>query len=153
MTPAVPEPVAALLRGGVRVDDDAQAFLFSTVDGEGFPHVALLSATELAVGLDGALLAAIASPTTRANVKRTGVAALLAVEGDTAHALKLRVRRVVDVEDMLGAVLDVVSHRPDSLGIPLRPITFTATAELRRLERWDITARVLAALAEVRRQA
>jgi hypothetical protein len=147
MTRALPETVAALLRGGgMRVGSPAQAFPFLTVDEAGWPHVALLSATELSVGDDGSLLAAMAAPTTRSNLVRTGRASLVAVEGATAHTVKLVVRRTLEAEGLLGAVLDVASHKADSVGVDLSPIAYVPTEELGRLEHWDRSARVLALL-------
>jgi hypothetical protein len=143
----LPEPVAAMLRPTVEVGEQAQAFVFVTVGVDGLPHVALLSARELAVAPDGALRAAMAAPTTRANLHRTGLATLLAVGGTTAHSVKLRVRRAVETEGLLAAELDVVSHKADSLGIPLSPITFVATEAVARQEHWERTERALAVLA------
>lgn len=144
----LPEPVVALLSARVVIGEAAQAFPFLTVDGEGLPHVALLSAVELAAGDDGSSVhAAMASPTTRMNLHRSGAATLVAVEGSTAHSVKLRLRRSLDAEGLLGAVLDVVSHKADSVGVALSPISYVATEELATLERWDRTARVLALLA------
>lgn len=143
----LPEAVAALVAEQVEIGGTAQAFPFLTVDADGHPHLALLSATELDVGADGALHVALAGAGTRANLLRTGTATLLAVEGTTAHVVKLTLRRHVDHDGLFGAVLDVSSHRPDSLGIPLAPLTFEVVADLERRERWDRTRHLLHLLA------
>jgi hypothetical protein len=143
MTLPLPEPVAALLRGGVHVGEPAQAFPFLTVDESGAPHVALVSGQEAAVGADGSLLVVLGSPTTRANLLRSGRATLVAVEGVTAHSVKLALRRSVEDEGLLAAVLDVTSHKADSVGVPLSPIGYVPTDELVALEHWDRSSRVL----------
>jgi len=143
----LPDAVARLLAAPPEVGDPAQAFPFLTVDEAGYPHVALLSARELAVAGDGALLVVLMGMTTSANLQRTGAATLVAVEGTTAHSMKLRRRTSVDEGDLLGFVLDPVDHKADSLGIALAPISYVASEELARLERWDRTAELLARLA------
>jgi hypothetical protein len=142
----LPEPLTALLRHRAGMGELAQAFPFLTVDQAGFPHVALLSTMELGVGADSTVHAVLAGTTTRANLLRTRQATLVAVEGTSAHTLKLALQRAVDVEGLLGAVFTVASHKADSLGIDLTPIGFRPTDELALLERWDRSARVLASL-------
>ena len=143
----VPDVLVALLAGSPVVGERDQAFPFVTVDDEGFPHPALLSKAEMEVGPDAAdLRAAVRSRRTRANLERTGHAALIAVEGRTAHYVKLRVVRATVVHDLLACVFAVVEHKPDSLGIPLEPVTYEMTAEIARVERWDQTREALAAL-------
>jgi hypothetical protein len=108
---------------------------------DGFPHPALLSRAELEVGPAGELHAALRSRRTRANLERSGLAALIAVEGRTAHYVKLRVARSLAVHDLLACVFEIVEHKRDSLGIPLAPVTYEVTAEITRAERWDLTPR------------
>ena len=144
MTLPLPEPVAVLVRGAVEAGGaPAQAFPFVTVDAEGFPHVALISGRETDVGGDGSLLVALGSPTTRANLQRSGRATLVAVEGETAHSVKLMLRRSFEAEGLLGAVLDVSSHKADSVGVELSAISYVPTEALAALEHWDRSARVL----------
>lgn len=145
----VPEDLAALLRGAPGVDAHEQAFPFLTVDAAGFPHVALLSRSELDVTPDGAeVLAVVGSPRTRANLERDGRACVMAIAGTVAHYAKLRVTRRIERDGLLGCACEVVEHKGDSLGIPLEPIGFHTTAELSRSERWEVSAGVLRELAE-----
>ena len=144
----LPEAVAELIARPVAVGEPAQAFAFLTVDHQGFPHLALLSAVELAAGADGTLHAVLGGTTTRANVLRSRHASVIAVEGDTVHTVKLEVRRARETEGVLAVVFEVCAHKADSLGIALSPIGFRPTVELASLERWDRARRVLAGLGE-----
>jgi len=36
-----------------------------------------------------------------------------------------------------------LEHKPDSLGIPLAPVTYEVTAGIARAERWDLTREAL----------
>jgi hypothetical protein len=145
----VPEALAGLLRGTPGIGAHERAFPFITVDERGYPHVALLSRSELDVPPDGAeVLAAIGSPRTRANLERDGRAGLVAIAGTVAHYVKLRVTRRLEADGLLGCALEVVEHKGDSLGIPLESIGFRTTAELSRSERWDLSARMLRRLAD-----
>ncbi|WP_028922519.1 pyridoxamine 5'-phosphate oxidase family protein [Pseudonocardia acaciae] len=145
----LPDEVADLLRGfpGVDADADAdeQAFPFVTVDEHGYPHSALLSRSELEPS-GAVLLAVVAGARTRANLRRDGRAALLAVHGTVCHHVKLRLLRSLDRDDLLGCVFEAVSHKPDSLGIPLRPLGFRTEPEIAERERWPRTAAILAEL-------
>ena len=89
------------------------------------------------------LRAALRSRRTRANLDRDGRAALIAVEGDTAHYITLRLVRSAPVHDLLACVFEVVAHKPDSLGIALTAVTYEVTADLTRAERWDLTREAL----------
>lgn len=142
----LPDPVVRLLKQPVSAGTRAQAFPFVTVDEAGFPHVALLSSVEVSVGPHDDLHVVLAGAGTRANLTRSGQATLLAVEGTTAHSLKVRLRRSLELEGLLGAVLEPVAHKADSLGLALSGIGFVPTEELAQMERWDRSARVLAAL-------
>lgn len=136
-----------LLRGSAEVEHDEQAFVFLTVDERGYPNPALLSRAELDVSADGAVLAAIASTRTKANLARAGRATLIAVHGTVAHYAKLRMLLSRTEGALLGASFEVVEHKRDSLGIELTPITFRATSGIAELEHWETSARVLGALA------
>ncbi len=142
----LPAAVAELLASPLRVGAPAQAFPLLTTGESGHPHLMLLSAAELRLRSDGALLLALAGPTTQQNLLRSGQATLLAVEGTTVHVLKLDLARSTQVEGLLGAVMTCHAHKGDSLGIALSPLGFTPTEELATLERWDRSERVLDAL-------
>lgn len=138
----VPDELRRLLRGFPEVDADEQAVPFLTVDENGFPHVALLSRAELEPGTD-AILAVIASPHTQANLQRSPRATLIAVQGTTAHYVKLRMTRSLTADGLVGCVFEIVQHKRDSLGIPLSPIGFRTTAVLAEQEHWVRTAALL----------
>ena len=146
-TVRLPAEVADLLRGRPGLGSAEQAFPFLTVDSCGYPHSALLSRTELEPAADGTLLAAVGSPGTRANLLRDGRAGLIAVHGTVCSHLKLRLEQVREDGDLLGCVLAVDAHKPDSLDIELRPLGFSTGPELARREDWQRSARMLAALA------
>jgi hypothetical protein len=139
----VPGELVAMLEGAPEVGAREQAFPFVTVDADGFPHPALLSRAEMEVGPAGDLRAAVRSRRTRAHLEHSGQAALIAVEGRTAHYVKLRLVRSMAVHDLLACVFEVVEHKADSLGIPLTPITYEVTSGITRAERWDLTREAL----------
>ena len=141
---AVPDEVAELLDGSVEVGAQEQAFPFITVDAHGYPHAALLSRVEMEVGPDRAdIRAALRSARTRANLERQGRALLIAVGGQTAHYVKMRLERSEVTHDLLACVFEVVDHTADSLGISLTPIGYRADAGIARAERWDLTVDAL----------
>jgi hypothetical protein len=142
----IPAEVVTALAGLPVPGVSEQALPLLTVDADGFPRVCLLSRAEVDADADEVRVA-IASTRTRANLERDGRACLVVVVGTTAHYVKLRVTRALDVEGRFGAALALVAHQADSLGIPLEPITYTPTAALGELERWDLSARTLAAVA------
>jgi hypothetical protein len=145
----VPSAVVRLLRGFPEVGSDEQAFPFLTVDDRGFPHVALLSRSEMDVApAEHVVLAAIASTRTCANLRRDGRAGLVAVGDTSAHYLKLHVVRTIEAEGLMGWALEVDEYKEDSLGIPLAPMGFHATSEVARIDRWASSAAVLRQLAE-----
>lgn len=147
----VPAAVADLLRGVPEIGTREQAFPFLTVDDAGYPHTALLSRRELEPGPgDADLRAAVRSRRTRANLEARGTAALVAVDGPTAHYVKLRLVRADAVHDLLACVFAVAEHRADSMGIPLSPLTYPVTADVARAERWDTTVAALHALHDPR---
>jgi hypothetical protein len=90
---------------------------------------------------------AVASRRTRANLVRTGRATLVAVGGDTAHYLKLRVLRTVEAGGLLGCDLRPVEHVADSVGLALSPIGYRPTEALAEAEFWRASAAVLDGLA------
>ena len=141
----IPDDVVAALTGMPAPGVPEQALPLLTVDDRGFPHACLLSRAEVEADANEVRVA-IASTRSRANLERDGRACLLVVEATTAHYLKLRVSRALVHEGRLGAALELIEHRPDSLGIPLDPIRFTPTDALAQLEHWDLSAGALAAV-------
>lgn len=141
----IPDEVVAALAGTPVPGVPEQALPLLTMDDVGFPHVCLLSRAEVEADTDEVRVA-VASTRTRANLGRDGRACLLVVETTNAHYLKLRVTRALVNEGRLGAALELVEHRPDSLGIPLDPIRFTPTDALAQLENWDLSAGTLIAV-------
>jgi hypothetical protein len=140
----VPEPVAELVTGRPGVDETEQAFPFLTTDPAGFPHVALLSRSEVEVSADRRrLVAAVASRRTSQNILRTGRTTLVVLGGTTAHYVKLELVGHHQAPGLLGCELAVVDAVADSLGIELSPILFRTSAELARSEHWDRTAELL----------
>jgi hypothetical protein len=75
--------------------DRALVLQLCTVDDRGFPHVALLGAWEV-VAWDAATLrlAVGAQSGTAANLRRTGLATLVAIDAHGAHYVKLLVHEV-----------------------------------------------------------
>lgn len=142
----VPEPVVALLAGTPEPGRPEQAFHLLSTDVDGRPRAMLLSRAELAEDA-GDLLAVLAPSTSRANVERTRVATFLAVEGTTQHVLGLDVRGTRADGDLLGVRFAVITEKADSLGIPLRALSYTPTETLARAERWARSAPLLRALA------
>jgi hypothetical protein len=143
----VPDALVALLAGVPEVGAQEQAFPFVTVDAGGFPHAALLSRMELEVGPGRAdVRAAVRSRRTRENLEQRGRATVIAVEGRTAHYVKLRLVRSMAVHDLLACVFAVVEHKADSIGVALTPITYSVTADIARAERWDTTVEALGLL-------
>ncbi|AXK88882.1 hypothetical protein SAMN05421776_105324 [Nocardia farcinica] len=144
---SVPEEVAVLVRGRPEIGAREQAFPFLSVDADGFPHSALLSRAELEPTPDGAaLLAVIASTRTRANVVRTGTAALLATAGSVCHHLKLELVAAVTEKDLLGGVFITTGHKRDDIGVPMLPLSFRPTSELAEVEDWRRGAAMFARL-------
>jgi hypothetical protein len=144
----IPEQVSGLLLGWPAAGSDEQAFPLITVDDGGYPHVALLSRAEMDVAPTGAaLLAVIASTRTRANLGRDGKAALIAVGSTSAFYLKLQLSRSFEDEGVMGCVFEAVEFKEDTLGIPLIAMGFKASTDIARIDRWELSARILGRLA------
>jgi hypothetical protein len=148
--PVLPPEVRALLAG--QPDDSAWepvAHLLTT-DDDGFPRVCLLSRAELTAGeLAAGELAAGADTVscvvrarhTIANLRRTGQGLLAVAGGEAAYYVRLSVLATLAEAEAegrrLAATFAVVAVEQDTLGVPLRPMTFRASAALRSYERWD----------------
>lgn len=143
----VPTEVARLVEGSSVIGQEEQAFTLLTVDAEGFPHVCLLSRTELATsGQRQHLWAVVRGTTTQSNLTRSRQAALIAVAGTASHQLKLRVSELVEEGDLVAARFEVTWHRADDVGLALRPTTFVPTRALSEHEAWDRVTALLEGL-------
>ena len=148
--PVLPPEVRALLAG--QPDDSAWepvAHLLTT-DDDGFPRVCLLSraeltagelaADELAAGAD-TVSCVVRARHTIANLRRTGQGLLAVAGGEAAYYVRLSVLATLAEAEAegrrLAATFAVVAVEQDTLGVPLRPMTFRASAALRSYERWD----------------
>ena len=132
----LPPEVRALLAG--QPDDSAWepvAHLLTT-DDDGFPRVCLLSRAELAAGAD-TVSCVVRARHTIANLRRTGQGLLAVAGGEAAYYVRLRVLATLEEGHRLAATFAVVATEQDTLGVPLRPMTFRASAALRSYERWD----------------
>ncbi|HEX3960322.1 MAG TPA: hypothetical protein VHZ03_27410 [Trebonia sp.] len=94
----------------------------------------------------GAVLAVLASRRTRANMRRTGQATLIAVGEMTAHYAMLRLIHAVEQHDRLACRLELADYQADTLGIELSAIRYETTGALAELERWDISDRLMQSL-------
>lgn len=145
----VPHQVVDLLRGFPVPGSNEQAFPLITVDDNGYPHVALLSRSEMdVVPGELALLAVVGSPRTRNNLTRDGRAGLIAIGAYSAYYLKLQLAQSIEDEGVMGCAFSPIEFKEDSLGIPLVPIGFHATADVARMERWEVSARLLTRVAQ-----
>jgi hypothetical protein len=116
-----------------------------TVDANGLPHACLLSRAQLDASATE-VRAAITSPGTRANLRRSAGALILVTLGDTVHHCKLGVLRARDSHGVLLVAFELLGHKADTLGIALEPMTFVASAGIASFEHWDETAVMLRSL-------
>jgi hypothetical protein len=143
----VPDALAALIRPAEPDRPMDQAFPLLTVDGAGYPHVALLASAQLGVDDSAAvLIVSVWGTNTRANLTRDGHATLLAVDGIALHIAKLDVVAIVETDDRAGFALGVTSYRLDSARTALHPMLFARSDALVAAERWDKDTEVLARL-------
>jgi hypothetical protein len=138
--------LAALVSGDAVIGEEEQVFALLSVDADGSPRSCALSRTEIAV--DGlAVHVAVHARRPTANIERDERATLVAYDGDAILAIRLALASGFSDAGLFAARLDIVGAEADSLGIPLRPPTFVATAEVSILEHWDRTRAALAVLA------
>jgi hypothetical protein len=149
----LPAEVRELLAGQPGEDTWEPVAQLLTTDADGYPRVCLLSRAELAAGEDpagGDAVGCVMRAThTLANLRRDARALLLVTGADAAHYVRLRAREILDAGDGSGraaVAFEVAGARADSLGIPLRPMTFRASARVRHLEQWDTNREFLARL-------
>jgi hypothetical protein len=122
-------------------------FPLLTSDPGGEPRVCLLSRAEIEAG-QTTLRCALRSRRTTANLRRSGVAVLQVVTDRVSWSVRTRVgREVADDGGGVAVELLVTGVERDTLGIPLRPMTFLADAALAATERWDDNAVLFARLA------
>lgn len=138
----LPAGVVAAIAGRPAVGSEEPAFQLLTVREDGLVHVTLLSRSEIEVDA-GLVLLALAGRTTPGNVERTGSATLVVVTGTSSCSIALARAGSLREETMTGFVMVPTEVREDSLGIPLRPITFSVPADLPGVERWDLSLRLL----------
>jgi hypothetical protein len=132
----IPASVVDALSGRPDIGGTDQAFPLLSVDPEGFPHVCLLSRAEL--DADGEeVRAAIASRQTRSNIEERGQVSLIVVVDDASHYCKLRLKRAIEVNGRMAASFEMVSHKRDSLGIALSPLSYAVVESLPALEQWE----------------
>ena len=123
-----------------------------TTDDDGYPRVCLLSRAELATAGTDAAGCVVRARRTIANLRRDGQALLVVTGEQAAHYIRLRVRTILGSEDGTGRAaiaFDVTGAQADALGVPLRPMTFRASAALRSYERWDENRALLERVAAV----
>jgi hypothetical protein len=121
-------------------------FPLLTSDPGGEPRVCLLSRAEIEAG-QTTLRCALRSRRTTANLRRSGVAVLQVVTDRVSWSVRTRVGREVADDGGVAVELLVTGVERDTLGIPLRPMTFLADAALAATERWDDNAVLFARLA------
>ena len=145
----LPPEVRALLAG--EPDDGAWepvAHLL-TVDDDGFPRVCLLSRAELAAGELTAggdtVSCVVRARHTIANLRRTGQGLLVVAGSEAAYYVRLRMLATLAeaAGGRLAAAFAVVAAEHDTLGVPLRPMTFRASAALRSYEQSDANRALL----------
>lgn len=145
MTVTMPPEVVHALAGQPRIGAREAAMLVLSVDADGSPRATLLSRAELDAE-PHELRLTLAGSTTPGNLERTGRGSLLVVVGDTAHTVAFDVVARVEEAGMTALAAVPVTHRSDSLGIPLEPITYTTPPDLPSVERWDRSRALLARL-------
>lgn len=113
-----------------------------TVDESGYPHVCLLSRAELEV--DGnRVLAVIASPTTAANLVRSGTATLVVIDADHATYIKLDVLYTLEDLGCLAVTFTLHAVKRDAAGVALMPARYEVAEHLVITESWRRTEALL----------
>jgi hypothetical protein len=141
----LPQEVVTFLAGTPVMGTAEQVVPLLTVDAGGLPHACLLSRAQLDASATE-VRAAVTSPATRANLRRSAGALILVTLGDTVHHCKLGVLRAHDSRGVLLLAFELLAHKADTLGIPLEPMTFVASPAIASFEHWDETAGMLGSL-------
>jgi len=143
----LPQDVVLFLAGGPVMGSAEQVVPLLSVDANGLPHACLLSRAQLDAS-SAEVRTAVTSLATRANLRRSGAALILVTLGDTVHHCKLGVLRARESHGVLLVAFEPLEHKADTLGIPLKPMTFVASPWIASLEHWDETAVMLRSLDE-----
>lgn len=142
----VPAAVQTCLAGEPTVGGVDTAFPFLTTDGDGFPHVCLLSRAELDAD-DEAIRVVVYSTHTAQNLDRDGRASLIVVDTGAAHYCTLLVARRVNEGRLMAYSLRLHAHKIDEVpGCELTGMTYAVTDEMPTFEDWDGSRRLLALL-------
>lgn len=141
----VPAEVREALQGRPGVGAWNPMLPLITVDDQGYPHVCLLSQAQLDAD-DEHVYAVVASPTTIANLTRTGRATLVVVTGECAIYTKLDSCELTDEGDWLGVAFTVAHVKRDGIGVRLVPPRYLAADALPQDESWERSERVLVEL-------
>lgn len=138
----VPAEVRWALNGTPRVGAWNDMIPFLTVDEHGYPHVCLLSRAELSTDEDH-VYAVVASPTSIANLTRSGQSTLVVITDAAALYVKLDAAGLVQDQDWLGMAFTVAHVKSDGIGVPLAPPRYLAPQTITTDEDWDRSAQVL----------
>lgn len=141
----LPQGVVDFLAGGPVMGSAEQVVPLLTVDADGLPHACLLGRAQLDAS-SVEVRAAVSSPGTRANLRRSAGALILVTLGDTVHHCKLGVLRAHESHGVLLVAFELLAYKADTLGIPLEPMTFVASPGIASFEHWDETAVMLRSL-------
>jgi hypothetical protein len=142
----LPAEVRDALAGRPTIGEWDAIFTLVTVESSGLPHVCLLSRSELEPD-PGGVRAVVHGTGTIAALRDSGKATLVVIGADTAYYCRLQLASAsADRDGLLAARLTMTEVKRDSAGVALRPPRFLPTAELRSLEHWERTARLLSEL-------
>jgi len=143
----LPDEVHRLLTGLPEAGEWEPVFPLLTTDPDGAPRICLLSRAEFQAAPD-AIRVVLRSRRTSANLRRTGVAVLQAVGADTSYAIRVALGRTLSDGSALAAELTVTAVEADTLGIPLRPMTYEVDPALAETENWAGNAALFARLSD-----
>jgi hypothetical protein len=149
---AVPDALAQRLDGSDPAAEEGFTPLLVTVDAEGWPHIALLSAGEVLIVDQRIRMALWARSTATEDLDRSGRGLVYAVVGDDALGLRVKCHRGPDIDEP-GTRLATFECRvedafSDKVGYAeLRSgITFVLVRPDRDLARWKRTISALRAM-------
>ncbi|MBS1878954.1 MAG: pyridoxamine 5'-phosphate oxidase family protein [Actinobacteria bacterium] len=154
LAPAVPPALAAVLARDPAESEGFTLLLLSVADG--WPHQAMISVGEV-VALDERRLALALWPTSTSAgaVAASGRATLTAVVGPTSYALRLRMRRLADLETPLGGTLACFEAEVSAASADQAPyaelesgVRFRLLDREQVLARWRQVRQALAAVGE-----